>query len=197
MITTFADVKAFHFIPPCLPATGTALPSGPQWVHEIKFDGWRCQLHKFGKEARIFSKRGFDLTRRFPLIAEELASIRKINSFSTLKLSPKTRAGGQDFGALLARTTQNHIAAWIFDLLAINGVDVRAATLEQRRAILAASFGELPSHFRYSESFDDPVALLKAAHEFQLEGIVSKRLSSPYEVRPHTQLAQDQNGKLA
>ena len=46
--------------------------------------------------------------------------------------------------------------------------------------MLASSFGELPSHFRYSESFDDPVSLLRVATKFKLEGIVSKRLSSPY-----------------
>lgn len=173
-------MKAFRFIQPCLPTTTTALPSGPHWTHEIKFDGWRCQLHKSGKDARIFSKRGFDLSRQFPLIAQELASIPQHQFILDAELVAEDKTGRPDFGALLARGSQIHIAVWIFDLLAIDGVDMRAATLEQRRAMLAAAFGELPSHLRYSESFDDPAALLRAAHEFQLEGIVSKRLSSPY-----------------
>ena len=173
-------MKAFRFIPPCLPATGAALPSGPHWVHEIKFDGWRSQLHKSGKEVRIFSKRGFDLTGRFPLIAEELASLPQDQLILDAEIVAEDETGRPNFDALLARRSQAHIVVWIFDLLAINGLDICSATLEQRRAMLASSFGELPSHFRYSESFDDPVSLLRVATKFKLEGIVSKRLSSPY-----------------
>ncbi len=172
--------KLFVSSPPCLPAPSTALPSGPHWVHEIKFDGWRCQLHKSGKDVRVFSKRGFDLSRRFPLIAEELALLPQEQFILDAEIVAEDETGRPDFKALLSRPNQAPIAVWIFDLLAINGVDIRPASLEQRRAMLAASFGDLPARFRYSEIFDDPVSLLRAAHQFQLEGIVSKKLASPY-----------------
>ena len=64
------------FIAPCLPIKTTKLPSGGQWLHEIKHDGFRIIARKTGARVRLYSRPGNDLTRRFPLILETLARLR-------------------------------------------------------------------------------------------------------------------------
>jgi len=64
------------FIAPCLPTKTDTLPSGSQWLHEIKHDGFRTIARKDGPRVRLYSRPGNDLTRRFPLIFEALAQLR-------------------------------------------------------------------------------------------------------------------------
>jgi ATP dependent DNA ligase domain len=64
------------FIEPCLPTLGPAVPSGPQWVHEIKHDGFRFICRREGDRVRVFSRRGNDYTDRVPAIAKALAMLR-------------------------------------------------------------------------------------------------------------------------
>jgi bifunctional non-homologous end joining protein LigD len=64
------------FIAPCLPTKTDKLPSGSQWLHEIKHDGFRVVARKDGPRVRLYSRPGNDLTRRFPLIVETLARLR-------------------------------------------------------------------------------------------------------------------------
>ena len=64
------------FISPCLPTKATTLPSGRLWLHEIKHDGFRVIARKDGDRIRLYSRRGSDLTARFPLIVEALARLR-------------------------------------------------------------------------------------------------------------------------
>ena len=64
------------FIAPCLPTKTDKLPSGSQWLHEIKHDGFRIIARKNGERVRLYSRPGNDLTRRFPLIVETLARLR-------------------------------------------------------------------------------------------------------------------------
>jgi bifunctional non-homologous end joining protein LigD len=62
-------VTAFRFIKPCLPVSAKAVPAGAGWLHEVKFDGYRVQIHKAGNEVVIFSRNGHDFTTRFDTIA--------------------------------------------------------------------------------------------------------------------------------
>jgi len=64
------------FIAPCLPTKTDKLPSGSQWLHEINHDGFRIIARKTGRQMRLYSRPGNDLTRRFPLIVETLARLR-------------------------------------------------------------------------------------------------------------------------
>jgi bifunctional non-homologous end joining protein LigD len=64
-----------RFIEPCFPVTRASLPKGPEWLHEIKFDGYRVQLHKDSKRIKIYSRRGADFTKRYPPVAEALAEL--------------------------------------------------------------------------------------------------------------------------
>jgi hypothetical protein len=76
------------FIAPCLPTKTDKLPSGSQWLHEIKHDGFRVIARKTGAQVRLYSRPGNDLTRRFPLIVETLAGLRWPPALSMAKLSP-------------------------------------------------------------------------------------------------------------
>jgi bifunctional non-homologous end joining protein LigD len=64
------------FIAPCLPMTAPRPPSGPHWIHEVKHDGFRVIARKDGERVRLYNRRGNDLTKRFPLIVEAMASRR-------------------------------------------------------------------------------------------------------------------------
>jgi ATP-dependent DNA ligase len=81
----FAQLYLFHmlqrtlpagFIAPCLPSKADKLPSGSQWLHEIKHDGFRVIARKEGPRVRLYSRPGNDLTYRFPLIVESFARLR-------------------------------------------------------------------------------------------------------------------------
>src|SRR5215831_10912395 len=65
----------FQFIPPCSPIRATAVPGGDGWVHEVKFDGYRVQVHKLGSRVVIFSRKGHDFSERFPSIVQELREL--------------------------------------------------------------------------------------------------------------------------
>ncbi len=64
-----------RFIEPCFPTSKVSLLKGPEWLHEIKFDGYRLQLHKDGKRIKIYSRRGADFTERYAPIADALAKL--------------------------------------------------------------------------------------------------------------------------
>jgi bifunctional non-homologous end joining protein LigD len=176
-------VPAFsRFIPPCQSTLRSAPPSGPGWSHEVTFDGWRLQLHKAGKRVRLLRRHGHDLTTAFPTVPSTVATLDVATVILDGELVGTNAEGVPDFRALQCRSAETTLAVWVFDLLEVNGRDVRALSLEERRHHLEH---QLASHsgdgtLRYSESFADPARLLAAAHDLGLEGVVSKRIDAPY-----------------
>jgi ATP-dependent DNA ligase len=83
-----ARAASGHAAAPCLPTKIDKLPSGSEWLHEIKHDGFRIIARKKGAQVRLYSRPGNDLTRRFPLIVETLARLRSPPASSTAKRSP-------------------------------------------------------------------------------------------------------------
>jgi bifunctional non-homologous end joining protein LigD len=176
-------VPAFtRFIPPCQPTPRAAPPRGPRWQHEIKFDGWRVQLHKAGANVRLLSRRGRDLTTNFAVIASALAAIPAETVILDGELVAMNGDGLPDFRALHRRSAGAPMAVWIFDLLELDRRDVRGSPLCERRQRLEEQLAALPRDgvLRYSASFADAERLLAAAHDLGLEGIVSKRRDAPY-----------------
>jgi bifunctional non-homologous end joining protein LigD len=110
-----------RFIPPCQPTLRTAPPCGPGWSHEIKFDGWRLQLHKAGGQVRLLSRHGHDLTSRFPTIASGLVGLEAGTAILDAELIAMNAEGLPDFSALHRRSGDAHLAVWVFDLLEFNG----------------------------------------------------------------------------
>ena len=172
------------FIPPCLPTLRKDPPTGERWPHEVKFDGWRVQLHLDGKDAAIFSKSGNDFTDRFPEMEAALVLMPASAAIIDAELTACDADGMPDFQALLSGKADN-LCVWCFDLLSINGKDLRPLPYRERKARLQ-SLVERSGDDRilYSEHFADPGPLLKACARMKLEGIVSKRADSPYRSSP-------------
>jgi bifunctional non-homologous end joining protein LigD len=128
------------FVEPCLPTLARLVPSGPQWVHEIKHDGFRFICRRDGDRVRVFSRNGRDWTDRVPRIAEALAKLR-VRSVTIDGEGVVCRSDGvSDFDRLRAavgRMGSRDAFLYAFDLLEINGTDLRRDAWDERRKVLA------------------------------------------------------------
>lgn len=167
------------FIEPCVPREVRQPPKGLDWVHQPKLDGWRCQAVKVGPKVALYSRQGNDLTRRFPTIA---AAVAKLTAKVVTLDGELVQAGerGIDFYALTGRQTRN-VTLMAFDILRLDSKDLRGLPLEERLAQLEMllGFSKAPG-VALVPSFDDGEALMLAAMEHSLEGVVSKRRASTY-----------------
>ena len=155
-------------------------PSGKGWLHEVKFDGYRLQLHKDGDRAAIWSKNGKDFTARFRDLAKAVAALPCKTCIIDAEGCALDAEGRPDFRALVGGQKHSRVA-WCFDLLEIDGRDMRPFPLLTRRVRLAALIKKAGDELlRMSDTFPDPLKLLGALDERGLEGIVSKRSDQPY-----------------
>lgn len=175
-------------VEPCLATLKQKVPVGPEWIYEIKWDGYRLHIHIDPKGVRIITRGGHDWTSRFPTIVEgarELKVTTAILDGEAVMFRPDGRA---DFGLLQrslggrggSRASEAILMA--FDLVYLDGHDLRQTELSARRHLLE---GIVPpggdGAIRYSEEFDtDGDQLLEAACEHGLEGIVAKHRHSLY-----------------
>ena len=171
----------FRFIEPCQSDLRDRPPKGADWIHEVKFDGYRVQLHKRGDAAVIFSRNGLDFTRRYGAIARALARMRVKSVIldgelvASIEGIPRLRALGGRRPAPAIR------CAWVFDVLEFNGVDLRPLPLMKRRLRLERLMQRVElGPIRLSEIFEDAERLLAACEKRGLRGIVSKRRAAPY-----------------
>jgi bifunctional non-homologous end joining protein LigD len=147
----------------------------------VAFDGCRVQLHKVVSEATLYSRHGVELTSGRALIAEALGRVpaRSVVLDGELVADSEDRSpleGVCDGGANAER-----IVVHCFDLLALNGKDLRSLPLLARKEKLAELLAQTNSDvLLYSDLFTDPKRLLAACEQDGLEGIVSKHADSPY-----------------
>ena len=167
-------LRKFPFIIPSAPVLAKSPPIGREWIHEVKHDGWRAQLHKAGDDVVIYSKTGADFTKRFRSIADAVLKLPVTSCIIDSELVACDKDGNPNFYELM-RATRHGCCAWCFDLLELDGTDHTMAPLEYRRHLLSKLLKRAKSDtLRMSENFRDPIALLKAAETHGLEGIVSK-----------------------
>jgi bifunctional non-homologous end joining protein LigD len=171
-----------RFIPPARPSLRTTPPRGPGWLHEVKFDGWRIQLHKHERGASIYTRNGHDYTARFPAIAGLVLSLPVCTCIIDGELTAPNETGLPDFRALHFRTVEEpNWCVWAFDLLELDGEDLRVLPLAGRKSKLARLVYKMRKDWLcLSESFDDGLKLLASCEKMGLEGIVSKRRDFPY-----------------
>jgi bifunctional non-homologous end joining protein LigD len=173
------------FVEPCLPTLGHTVPTGPQWAYEIKHDGFRFICRRDGERVRVFSRRGHDWTDRVPAIAKALATLR-VKSVTLDGEGVVCAANGiADFDRLRAavgRMGSRDAFLYAFDLLEINGDDLRAYEWQVRRATLASLLRKAGQGIRLSDHLDggDGEAVFRHACAMGLEGIVAKRRHRPY-----------------
>lgn len=175
-------------IEPCLARLVAKPPIAAQWAFEIKWDGYRLAIHKEGDRVRIITRGGHDWTERFPAIAKE-ASRLAVDTFildgEGVMLDEQGRA---DFGALQnalggrgGKRRAHDVIFYAFDLLYLDGRDLRDRPLFERRSALASLIVEEWSAIRFSSEIEtDGASFLKSACDMGLEGIIAKRRNSRY-----------------
>ena len=178
-------VRPDGFIQPCIPTRAAKPPSGPGWVHEIKHDGYRLIVRRDGEAVRLFTRRGYDWTDRYPAIAAAAAKLRA-KSFT---LDGEAVVVGHDgvavFDALHRRHKASEALLYAFDLLEHDGEDLRPRPLSDRKARLARLLTRVPAGIEFNEHTDeDGATVFRHACKMGLEGIVSKRLGAPYRSGP-------------
>ena len=182
-----AHARMPAFIEPALCRLLPRPPEGMDWAHEIKLDGYRLQLRVQGGRARLLTRKGLDWTERFASIARAAEALPDcIMDGEAVALN---REGASDFSALqaaLAEGRESALVLFIFDLMFLEGRDLRPLALPERKRQLRKVLESLPaasrSRLRYLEHFTSPgAAVLESACRLSLEGVVSKRLDAPYE----------------
>jgi bifunctional non-homologous end joining protein LigD len=173
-----------RFIEPQLPSLVDQPPEGRHWIHEIKHDGYRCQLLLERGKARILTRNGFDWSDQFPSIVRAAANLRCQWAIIDGEAIVQDGNGVSDFEALRSAMLRQpySIILYAFDLLHLDGKDLRHQTLSERRAQLEhLILADAENRIQFSEEFiGDGAAFFKACAERSLEGIVSKHALAPY-----------------
>jgi bifunctional non-homologous end joining protein LigD len=169
------------FIAPCLPTNAHTLPSGGLWLHEIKHDGFRIIARKDGQRVRLYSRPGNDFTRRFPLIVETLARLRSRSCIIDGEVVVCGDNGVASFDRIRYRRHDGDAFFYAFDLIELNGDDLRRDPLEVRKATLRSMLAKTGLGLRFNEHMEgDGPTVFAHACKLSLEGIVSKRKDSIY-----------------
>jgi ATP-dependent DNA ligase len=121
------------FIPPCIPTWSRHAPVGRDRVHEIKHDGYRLMVRRQGARVRLFTRRGFDWSHRFPLIVEAAGSLRVISISIDGEAVVCGDDGISDFDRLHSQGWDSAVFLYAFDVLEIDGDDLRQEPLERRK----------------------------------------------------------------
>jgi bifunctional non-homologous end joining protein LigD len=178
-------VRPPGFVEPCLPTNGNTVPTGAQWVYEIKHDGFRFVCWRVRDRMRVFSRRGHDWTEKVPMIATAIASL-PVRSITIDGEGVVCRSDGfSDFELLRAavgRKGARNAFLYAFDLLELDGVDLRGEPWEMRRTTLASLLRKTVYGIQLSEHIEctDGLTIFGHACRMGLEGIVAKRRDKPY-----------------
>jgi bifunctional non-homologous end joining protein LigD len=145
------------FIQPCLPIKAPEPPTGALWLHEIKHDGFRVIARKDGARVRLYSRPGNDLTDRFSLIVEAMARLRSRSCIVDGEAVACDERGIAAFDRIRYRRYDGCVLLYAFDLIELNGDDLRRDPLAVRRATLASVLAKAGAGVRFNEhmEFDD------------------------------------------
>src|SRR4051812_5856946 len=166
---------------PMLATLAETLPSGEDWLYEVKWDGYRALGYVRGGEARLVSRNGNDLTARFPDVAKALAkAARSPECVVDGEVCALDENGRPSFTAMQQGKSGTPLVYEVFDLLEVDGVPILDLPLLERRERLEALIDKRQKTVQVSGFFDDGDALLGAATEQGLEGVMAKRSASRY-----------------
>ena len=172
-------LKAFDF---CIPTRGTKVPDRPDWLHEIKYDGYRLRVERNGDRVRLITRNGHDWTGRYPWIVESALKNRQQQFIIDGEAVILGVDGIPDFNALHSRKHEEEVQLYAFDVVALDGEDLRPLPLSLRKTNLARLLARRPdgifvAPFEQGEIGTD---LFRACCNMGLEGLVSKRIDRPY-----------------
>jgi DNA ligase D-like protein (predicted ligase) len=161
-----------------------APPQGPDWLHEIKFDGYRMHARLDAGRVKIITRQGNDWTQKYPAIAKAISGLPAQDAYLDGELCGVLPDGRTAFNLIqnATDTGQESLVYFVFDLLFLDGEDIGDLPLVDRKARLEAFLVGAPESLRYN---DDQIGQGPAFHrlacERGLEGIVSKRIDGRYE----------------
>lgn len=179
--------KRLEFIEPQLATLEKDAPSGDEWLHEVKFDGYRVQAQIAGSDVRLLTRAGLDWTKKFegPITAA-LAGLKCRDAVIDGEIVVLADNGVSSFPLLqagLSAGRADRFIYYVFDLMQLDGKDLRREPLVERKQALAELLGEQPkdSALRFSDHFHEPgKVMLQHVCRMGLEGVVSKRADAPY-----------------
>jgi bifunctional non-homologous end joining protein LigD len=142
------------FIAPCLPTKAHTLPSGDPWLHEIKHDGFHMIARKNGAQVRLYSRPGNDFSRRFPLIVETLTRLRSRSCIIDGEAVACDDNGVTSFDLIRHHRHNDRVFLYAFDLIELNGDDMRRDPLEVRKTTLRSMLAKAGLGLRFNEHME-------------------------------------------
>ena len=174
-------------IEPCLPSPAKAPPSGPGWLHEIKHDGFRILAQRDSAGVRLFTRAGNDFSDRFPFIATAVGKLPVRSCLIDGEAIVCDENGLAVFDLIRGHDSKTSAMLCAFDLLELDGEDLRRKPIETRKALLAKllqerrRFEDSHSSLVLNQHYEEDGAIVfREACRLGCEGIVSKRLGSIY-----------------
>jgi bifunctional non-homologous end joining protein LigD len=185
------------FIEPCGPTVSQRPPRGPGWAHELKHDGYRLQIHVRDGRVKLYTMNAADWTKRYPRIVEQAAQIKGSAIIDAEAVWLDTDGIAQ-FDALHSRVMDHTAVACAFDLMMLDGDDLRRHPLSERKAALRKLLKRTKGGIQYVEHTEgDGAKMFEAVCKLGLEGIVSKRIDAPYRSGPSRTWIKVKNPKAA
>jgi ATP-dependent DNA ligase len=182
---TGRPIKRLGTIEPCIPTRASKPPVGPQWLHQIKHDGYRLIARKREGRVRLFTRPGFDWTERYPRISAAVAALRAASVTIDGEAVCCDDAGIAIFDKLHGRVHDSEAFLYAFDLLELDGEGWRPRSLDAREAGLEKLLAKAPAGIRFTQHIEgDGATIFAHACKFGLEGIVSKHREHPYRSGP-------------
>jgi bifunctional non-homologous end joining protein LigD len=167
---------------PAIPTRGTNVPASPDWIHEIKYDGFRLIVHRDGDRVRLLTRNGHDWSGRYPWIVESALKNRAKQFVIDGEAVVLGVDGVSDFDALYSGRHNEEVQLYAFDILALDGDDLRKLPLSMRKTNLARLLARRPDGIFIApyEAGEIGPDLFRAACRMGLEGLVSKRRDRAY-----------------
>ena len=181
-----AHGKLPDFMPPSLATLHSVPPNGAEWIHEIKFDGYRIEARLDRGKVRLLTRKELDWTHRFERIAKAVAALPAEAALLDGELVVENENGVSSFSLLqtdLKDGRGDRFVYWVFDLLHLDGRDLTNEPLTVRKAALRKLLQGQPRSgpIRYAENFAERGSVIfEHARELGLEGIISKLRDAPY-----------------
>jgi bifunctional non-homologous end joining protein LigD len=176
-----------EFVSPQLALLVKEAPRGNEWLHELKFDGYRLLCHLQRGHVRLWTRNRKDWTDKFPSVAKALQALRVQSAILDAEVVAMDSSGRSSFQSLqqaIHKSGGRGLVLEVFDLIYIEGFNIQRAPLVQRKGVLEQLIGSVRGDrvLRYSDHVEGNGAkFFKQACDFGLEGIVSKLADSPYE----------------
>jgi bifunctional non-homologous end joining protein LigD len=166
---------------PCLPRPALVPPAGPGWIHEIKHDGFRILAHRRGRSIRLLTRNGIDFADRFPLITEAIEALPVTSCVVDGEAIVCDGDGLAVFDLIRGHGRNGQAVLCAFDLIEVNGEDLRREMIEDRKRRLAGLLRLQHNGIAANEGFTaEGATIYWHACALGCEGIVSKRMGSPY-----------------